>query len=94
MTILLKVTKCSISKYLNYCQIIDRTTLSRKTEIMADKLFETIIYTKMITKKKPSTDRIETHLLRARDENNEFSIENLDIAFYLKYVRQRHHRIG
>ena len=29
---------------------------------MADKIFETIIYTKMITKKKPSTDRIETHL--------------------------------
>ena len=45
---------------------------------MIDKVFETITYIKTNTQKKPSIDRIKRHLLRAGDESNEFSVENLE----------------
>ena len=43
---------------------------------MEDKVIDTITYRKSISKKKPSIDRIETHLLKIGDENV-WSIENL-----------------
>ena len=36
---------------------------------MEDKVIETITYIKSVSKKKPSIDRIKTHLLKIRDEN-------------------------
>ena len=46
------------------------------TEIMEDKLIETITYVKSVSIKKPSIDRIKPHLLKIDDENL-WSIENL-----------------
>ena len=46
------------------------------TEIMKDKVTETITYINLVRKRKPSTDRIKTHLREIGDENV-WSIENL-----------------
>ena len=46
------------------------------TEIMKDKVTETITYINWVRKRKPSTDRIKTHLREIGDENV-WSIENL-----------------
>ena len=43
---------------------------------MEDKVIETIMYIKLVSKKKHSIDRIKTHLLKIGDENV-WSIENL-----------------
>ena len=43
---------------------------------MEDKVIDTITYIKSVSKKKPSIDRIKTHLLKIGDENV-WSIENL-----------------
>ena len=36
---------------------------------MEDKVIDTIMYIKSVSKKKPSADRIKTHLLKIRNEN-------------------------
>ena len=46
------------------------------TEIMKDKVTETITCINLVRKRKPSTDRIKTHLREIGDENV-WSIENL-----------------
>ena len=43
---------------------------------MEDKVIETIMYIKLVSKKKQSIDRIKTHLLKIGD-GNVWSIENL-----------------
>ena len=43
---------------------------------MEDKAIETITYIKSVSKKKPSIDRIKTHLLKVGDDDV-WSIENL-----------------
>ena len=47
-----------------------------ETEIMENKVIGIIMYIKSVGKKKPSIDRIKTHLLKIGDENV-WSIENL-----------------
>ena len=47
------------------------------TEIMQDKIIETIRYIKSVGKKNSSVDRIKTHLLKIGDGNNAWSIEKL-----------------
>ena len=47
-----------------------------ETEIMEDKVINTITYITSVSKNKPSIDRIKTHLLKIGDENVS-SIENL-----------------
>ena len=59
-----------------------------ETEIMEDKVIDTITYIKSVSKKKPSIDRIKTQLLKIGHENV-WSIENLP---NLLQVRQRLHR--
>ena len=39
------------------------------TEIMEDKVIETITHIKSVSKKKPSIDRIKTHLLKIGNES-------------------------
>ena len=43
---------------------------------MEDKVVETITNIKLVSKKKPSTESIKTHLLKISDENV-YSIEHL-----------------
>ena len=43
---------------------------------MEDKVIETSMYIKPLSKKKPSIDRIKTNLLKIGDQNNVRLIEN------------------
>ena len=55
----------------------DLNLLPIVTEIMDDKVIETITYIKSLSKKKPSIDSIKTHLPKIGDENNVWLMENL-----------------
>ena len=63
------------------------------TEIMEDKIIETITYIKSVSKTKPYIGRIKIQLLKKGNENNVWSKENLPNLF-ARYMRQRPHRTG